>query len=159
MPVMPMSIEDLAARLEAAFRRIHDTRMRGLPILNTALSVQVVGARLYADDWFGVLITPWCMNLVWVPGADSPVRPGGQGSKQDVALPGGCCEFIASEEERVGAFAACSVFSPMGEFPDQATAVATAEAVLDGLFSEPSPSPAPVAGISRRELLRGVWGR
>ncbi|MFD2113108.1 [NiFe]-hydrogenase assembly chaperone HybE [Thiorhodococcus fuscus] len=154
---MPMSFEDLAVRLEVAFRRIHDTRMRGLPILNPALSVQVVGARLYAGDWFGVLITPWCMNLVWVPGADSSVRPGGRGSKQEVALPGGRCEFIASEEEHVGAFAACSIFSPMEGFPDQATAVATAEAVLDGLFSEPSPAPA--AGISRRELLRGVWGR
>jgi len=152
---MPMSVEDLAARLEAAFRRIHDARMRDLPILNPTLSVQVVGARLYAGDWIGVLITPWCMNLVLIPGADSSVRPGGQGSKQEVALPGGRCEFIASEEESIGVFAACSIFSPMGEFPDQASAVATAEAVLDGLFSGPSPA----TGISRRELLRGVWGR
>ncbi|EXJ15233.1 [NiFe]-hydrogenase assembly chaperone HybE [Imhoffiella purpurea] len=156
---MSVWVEDLSGRLTVAFHRIHETRMRGLPILNPALSVQVVGARAHAGDWLGVLVTPWCMNLVLIPGTDSEVRPGPQGSKLEIDLPGGRCELIASEEAGIGRFAACSIFSPMGGFPDQATAVATAEAVLDGLLSEPAHSwPTSAAGISRRDLLRGRLG-
>jgi len=50
-------------------------------------------------------------------------------------------EFIGAHENEVGAFACCSLFSPMFEFADHAAAVATACEVLT-LLRTPAPSPA-----------------
>nr|WP_280818834.1 [NiFe]-hydrogenase assembly chaperone HybE [Thiorhodococcus minor] len=145
-----------------AFERIHRERMAGLPILHPSLSVEVVGGRIFDGDWVGALVTPWTMNLVLVPGPGSAHRPGGVGIKQTLTLPGAEVETIGSEEADVGAFLACSLYSPMGAFADQATAVATAAKILEGLLPSESPRPKPLApqpdaspAISRRDLLRG----
>jgi [NiFe] hydrogenase assembly HybE family chaperone len=55
------------ARLAAAFERIHRERMAGLPILHPKLRVAAVGGRAWRGHWLGVLVTPWCMNLVLTP--------------------------------------------------------------------------------------------
>lgn len=59
-----------AAQIEAAFRRIGQERMAGLPILNPALRVEVVGVSLWQGCRLAVLITPWCMNLILLPAKD-----------------------------------------------------------------------------------------
>lgn len=156
--------EDVARRLTAAFQRIHVERMAGLPILNPGLSVQVVGGRIVDGDWIGVLITPWCMNLVLVPGTESANSPGQVGVKQEIRLPAGDVEMIGSAEADIGPFAACSLYSPMGGFADQDAAVAVAEEILSAVLGPaPGDAEAPAApgkvGISRRELLRGAFGR
>lgn len=158
-----MKVEDIAQRLTSTFQRVHDERMRGLPILNPSLRVQVVGACSFEGDWIGVLVTPWCMNLVLVPGPDSANRPGTVGVKQALRLPAGALEMIGSEEADIGPFGACSLYSPMGGFADQESAVETAERILAALLDpeppsvEPGPSPRR-PGVSRRSLLRGVFG-
>lgn len=155
----------VSRQLVARFERVQRERMAGLPILHPGLSVVVIGAREWQQDWLGMLVTPWCMNLVRIPGPGSAFVPGSVGSKQIIAFPAGEFEFIASDEEGVGPFAACSLFSPMQEFADQAVALATAEAVMAALFEpEPSSAAAPQgipaqANISRRDLLRGRLSR
>jgi [NiFe] hydrogenase assembly HybE family chaperone len=125
---------DLERRLGAAFEDIHQQRMRSLPILHPGLRVAVVGGRCWKGDWIGVLITPWSMNLVMIPGRDSAHLPGAIGSTGVIDLPAGRFDLIASEEAGVGRFAACSLFSPMQEFPDQASALETAELIMTELF-------------------------
>lgn len=165
MPIAPEQSADpprMARRLCAVVERIRRERMAGLPILHPGLSVAVIGARRWQTDWCGVLITPWCMNLVMVPGPDSDTGRGPVGSKQLCQLPAGDFELIASEEVGIGPFAACSLFSPMQVFADQAAAVATAEAVVRELFQPPAaslsnagPQPRHSADLSRRALLLG----
>ena len=165
-----IDVATVANALTAVFERVHRERMAGLPILHPGLSVAVIGARQWRQDWLGMLLTPWCMNLVIVPGSESVFASGPIGTKQLIEFPAGAFEFIASDEAEIGAFAACSMFSPMQTFVDQAGAVATAEAVMVALF-EPEPelrlesaaavpggevSPEPVSrNLSRRDLLRG----
>ena len=159
------SVLRIARQFVAGFERVQRERMAGLPILHPALSVAVIGAREWHRDWLGMLLTPWCMNLVLVPRSGSAFVPGTVGSKQVVAFPAGKFEFIASEEEGIGAFAACSMFSPMHEFADQASATATAEVVMTALFEPESAATAPTQlesarpGLSRRDLLRGRLSR
>jgi [NiFe] hydrogenase assembly HybE family chaperone len=79
-------------------------------------------------------------------------------------LPTGRFAFSVSAEPDLGTYAACSLFSPMGEFPDQKTAVAVARATLDALFEPQAAGQAARSdphgpGISRRDLLRGAFGR
>ena len=160
----------VADRLTAAFERIHRERMAGLPILQPGLAVAVVGARAWRGHWLGVLVTPWCMNLVLVPAVGSDLARDAEGMTWALSFPAGRFEFLVSTVEGLGTIAACSLFSPMHAFADQAAAEATAAAVMTTLFQsaeEPGgpgdaagrPPAAPTrVGISRRQLLRGSFG-
>jgi [NiFe] hydrogenase assembly HybE family chaperone len=137
-----------AAALAAVFRDIEATRMQGVPILNPRLRVQAVGFEPDRDEpalALGVLVTPWFINLVRLPldaageGALAAVgesRARGAGSLR--------ADFIGAHEPAVGRFEACSLFSPVLEFADQAAALATAEEVLR-LLREPAPVDAPAS--------------
>ncbi|RUW34607.1 MULTISPECIES: [NiFe]-hydrogenase assembly chaperone HybE [unclassified Mesorhizobium] len=121
--------------LESVFQRVERTSMEGIPILNPALSVRALGVRMWQGEWLAVLITPWFMNLVLLPAAGvearTRLRPG---AKEQVAFPAGRFEFIHAHEEELGAYLACSLFSPVFEFADQESAEETARQVLAELF-------------------------
>jgi len=120
--------------LSQAFNRIRQTRMAGLPFLNPALQVEAVGFRPWQQRVLGVLITPWAMNLVLLPGNDREFRSLGADVQATWAFPSGDYDFMGGEEVECGPFHFCSLFSPMAEFADQSAARATAEAVLGALF-------------------------
>ncbi|MDO9315415.1 MAG: [NiFe]-hydrogenase assembly chaperone HybE [Burkholderiaceae bacterium] len=131
------------ADLVALFAAIERTRMAGVPVLNRALRVEAVGFELVAADagdavaGLGILITPWFMNLVRLPlqrHDDSAV-----GHTQMHQMNGRALEFIGAHEPAFGSFAACSLFSPVFEFSDQAAARNTALAVLALLRAQPAP--------------------
>jgi [NiFe] hydrogenase assembly HybE family chaperone len=137
------ALQQRSTALRALFDEIRVVRMHGVPILNPALRVATVGFELMgvpaADaplSAVGILITPWFMNLVCFSLArqDQPALVGSSRT-QVVGTQG--FDFITAFEERFGNYAACSLFSPMFEFKDQATAVATAEAVLAELRRPP----------------------
>ena len=140
--------------LEQAFAHIATTRMRDVPVQNMALRVQAVGFAPQTDDTLlGVLLTPWFMNLVRLPLGEATLLAVGEKAKRQVGTEH--FEFIGAHEAGLGAFEACSLFSPMFEFADQAAAVATASEVL-ALLRAPMPQehkPPPVP--SRRGFLFG----
>jgi [NiFe] hydrogenase assembly HybE family chaperone len=121
--------------LVAAFRRIEQTRMQGLPFLNPALRIEAVGFIPWESGALGVLITPWFMNLVLLPGT-ADWRHLRVGSKVKHRFPSGCYEFTLGDEPGVGRYQSCSLFSPMHVFEDHAAAVATATEVMRGLQDE-----------------------
>lgn len=163
--------EDPAPLLEAAFRRIGEEAMAGLPILHPALAVEAIGFGRWRGDWLGVLVTPWFMNLVLVPG------PGGQwqrvapGERRFVRFPSGDYAFLGGHEPEVGEFQSCSLFSPMDRFHDQDEVRLVARAALAALFAAPAAA-APAADVrdapqtasparpmSKREFLGTLLGR
>lgn len=152
---------EAAARLEKAFQGILETRMEGVPILNPALSVEAVGLRAWQGHWIGALVTPWFINLVMLPG-DGPWRSVPDRDSVWYAFPAGRFEFIAGSERSLGSYHACSLFSPVSEFGDQATARETARVALESLFDpsllgESPPSADPDGPqMSRRDFLRGA---
>lgn len=128
----------LRVQICARYRKIERTRMAGLPMLNPALEVACFGFERQGEPArpLGVLVTPWCMNLMLLPGEDDDWARRAVGEKQMITLPSGHYEFIHAEDAELGRFASCSLFSPMAEFEDQAAAEATAEAVLAALFAD-----------------------
>lgn len=148
----------LAARLkslEAAFRHIAATRMDGVPVLNPRLGVQAVGFEISEDGHhaLGVLVTPWFMNLLRLPlPGDAPPLALRAVAARDIGTRR--LDFIGAFEPGVGAFEACSLFSPMFEFVNQAAAVATAQEALRELRAA-SRAPAQPA---RRGFLLGRSG-
>jgi [NiFe] hydrogenase assembly HybE family chaperone len=143
--------ENPTTTLEAVFRHIAATRMAGVAILNPALEVEAVGFRNWRDDWVGVLITPWFMNLICLPGPASAWESRSSGSKQDVDLPSGSYEFLAAHEDELGAYLTSSLFSPMFDFQSMDQAREVAQASLAEMFTpaqaeaaEPGHVPSPV---------------
>jgi [NiFe] hydrogenase assembly HybE family chaperone len=132
----------LASSLLSAFQHIAATRMAGVALVNPALSVETVDFRDWNGDAVGVLITPWCMNLICLPGQEAEWTAWGSGTRHDLALPGGDYEFLTAEEEAVGPYLSASLFSPMFEFTDMDQAREVARAVLAEVFK---PVPAPLA--------------
>lgn len=118
------------------FRRIHLERMRGLPLLNERLVVETVGFQPWQGRSLGVLITPWFMNLILLPSDEDRWQDLPIGAKMTHPFPSGDYEFILADESSIGRYQLCSLFSPMFDFADQAAAVATAEAVMEGLMDE-----------------------
>ncbi|OOZ35993.1 [NiFe]-hydrogenase assembly chaperone HybE [Solemya velesiana gill symbiont] len=103
--------EYLTKGLEEVYNRILYTRMQDIPVVNPSLEVKAVDFQLWHGRCFGVLITPWFMNLILLPNE-------------------------GDEWEGIGRYQSCSLFSPMFEFADQETAVAAAEAVMAGVMDE-----------------------
>lgn len=149
-------------RIERFFARVHRERMAGLPILNPRLAVRLVGPRQWQERWVGVLVTPWTMNLIALPGPRCSDPPGAFGTKRDLDFPAGRCEFITATDPELGPHETCSLFSPMDAFADQADALGVAGTILTRLFepatAPPAPDPSAARGLSRRGLLRTVLG-
>jgi [NiFe] hydrogenase assembly HybE family chaperone len=156
------------AVLETAFRHIARQRMAGVPILNPALTVEAVGFRPWGDHWLGVLVTPWFMNLWLMPRVVASWQPIAVGATRHHVFPAGVFEFIGGLEPTIGDYQACSLFSPMFDFPSPAdahdTAVAALEALFDpahresgetGLVASPPQGVAPAAaGVTARPLSK-----
>ncbi|HEB93834.1 MAG TPA: [NiFe]-hydrogenase assembly, chaperone, HybE [Gammaproteobacteria bacterium] len=170
----------LSQGLERAFRRIQQARMRHMPVINDDLRVEAVGFRSWQGHSLGVMVTPWFMGLMLIPREGDDWSGLRMAEKCIHEFPSGAYEFTVGEEDGIGRFQMCTLFSPMSQFADQQTAVATAEAVLRGLIgeerrgsaaatdisgegntTEPAASPQRLEErpLSRRDLLRGRFLR
>ncbi len=125
-----------ARKLETDFTEIWNGKMRDVPLVNPLLHVQAVGFRAYEGRALGVLVSPWFMNLILLPGEGEDWSGLTSGAKEILSFPSGDYEFIHNTREMVGGYKACSLFSPMGEFRTQAQAVDVAQAVMLALFDE-----------------------
>lgn len=152
--------------LTETFRAIQHERMAGLPFLNPALSVEAIGFTPFHNHWLGILITPWSMNLMLLPGADEGWLDLHESQRQQWHFPAGNLKFVAAHEAAIGSYQQCPLFNTMHQFAAQENARGAANAALQALFeaaaptlAEPSP-PQPLADIrtkplSKRDFLRG----
>jgi [NiFe] hydrogenase assembly HybE family chaperone len=151
---MKVWTHDPSASLCEVFNTIARGSMAGLPICNPALRVEAVGFRRTAHGhWAGLMITPWAINLLCLPGSDAGWPALAAGSKHDWHFPSGDYEFIVAGEERLGVYHLCSLFSPALEFADHEQARLIALATVQALFAEAIAPPAPVTTSSRRAFL------
>jgi len=166
-----MPLAEAVGQLTAAFERIAATRMAGLPMNNPALRVAAVGFRpSHENHLVGVLITPWAINLMLLAAKPSRDLHLAADCRQAWDFPSGSYDFMGGEEAECGAYQFCSLFSPVFEFPDQATAETTANEVMNALFLDVEANvdhqeAARMSGrsvlqvpTSRRGFLRGVIG-
>jgi [NiFe] hydrogenase assembly HybE family chaperone len=128
-------MSDPAGRLQAVFENIAATRMTGVPILNPALRVEVVGFRLWEGRWVGVLVTPWTINLVLLPGDGAPLEPLQLDEKRTWIFPSGAYEFMGLNEPVLGVCHLCPLISPVTEFSSHDEALAFASEIASALFS------------------------
>ena len=138
------------------FRTVARERMQGLPIVNPRIDVETVGFRDLGQHRFGVLIAPWFMNMILLPGTDD-WSDLAQGTAVTITLPDGDYDFTVTRDENSAEnYLSAILFRTMADFPDQATARAVAEEIVERLHENKDPQP-PVdeRRISRRGLLSG----
>lgn len=161
-------------RLEAVFTDIANTRMAGLPICNGAMRVQAVGFREWQEHWVGVLITPWTISLVLMPGDKTPLKTLGADEKMTWTFPSGDYEFMGLNDPALGTCQICSLISPVNDIGCHEDAVGIAGQVMEALFASErsdqmrdaerkvkleaarlSGEPVKDKTLSRRDFLRG----
>ncbi|MGZ8273320.1 MAG: [NiFe]-hydrogenase assembly chaperone HybE [Burkholderiaceae bacterium] len=174
-PLLP----DPSPCLTAAYRSIAQ-RMDGLNFVNAAIEVEAVGFAPWESHWLGVMVTPWCINLMLLPRDVSAWTSLPQGEKLCYRFPAGDYDFISSRDETVGEYQMCSLISPVLELPDHATAREVA-ALARAALLDPANAPVPEvpkeaedepgtgafeqlekqaqAPMSKREFLRGRFLR
>lgn len=124
------------AQLVADFR-VHGPRSDAdIRTQNAALQVEAVGFRRHGESLVGVLVTPWFMNLLLLPGGGEDWSPAAPGTVQHVRMPSGTYEFLQARRPVLGEYKLCTLFSPMDEFSSQGQAVAVAETVMRALFED-----------------------
>ena len=165
-----------SAALIEAYRRIAAERSDGIPFSNPRLTVDGVGFRDFEGQQVGVLITPWCMNLVVLEDEEFCAAESADPSDQEPAdafaeekrsfrFPGGEYEFVRAILENIPRHHALALFTSVEAFPDMPTARAVAEETLRRLLApaaDDAPGDRSEAGedalaarpVSRRTLLR-----
>ncbi|MCM8596862.1 [NiFe]-hydrogenase assembly chaperone HybE [Accumulibacter sp.] len=169
----PEATSSPAAHLEAMYLRRWTTRIRELPFVNLALSVETIGFRRWSrvstpsgpgaapprlagtaewslpgdGDWLGSVVTPWLISLVLVPGSARAWPVLGSGDRCRLVFPVGPLDFIFDQDAtaEVPEILYCPLFSPPGQFGSQAAARAAAAAALEALCRSPGP---PASGRS-----------
>jgi [NiFe] hydrogenase assembly HybE family chaperone len=127
-------IENPAPTVERAFQAVYLHRMQDIPLCNHALRVEALGFRRTDDGWLGVVVTPWFMNLVLIPARGARWTHMLPGAKRVHRFASGAYELFGNEEDGVGEYQYCSLFSPMGGFSAHDEARAVAQAALDLLI-------------------------
>jgi [NiFe] hydrogenase assembly HybE family chaperone len=150
-----------AEAVEEAFFRIQREQMADVPILNPALSVAAVDFQRWQGHWLGIVVTPWCMSMLLVPGSAENWVSTGENVRRFVKFPAGDFAFLGSAEAELGEYQSCPLFSPMGKFSSQSEASMTARASLIALLTDPqkaqdgekSEKTAGEPSLSRRRFL------
>ena len=133
--------------LAAAFERIARTRMADMPLCNPALRVEALDFRPWGGASVGVLVTPWCINLVLLP--EQPARALSADERRAVQFPSGSYEFMGGEAPECGPFQFCPLYSPPEEFVSQEQAQEVGREVMKQLFQT-------TERLSRRALITGA---
>ena len=142
---------DTIAKMVQQFETIYVEHMQNLPVVNKALQVEAVGFHDYHGDQLGVLITPWFMNLILLPGVDS-WSGSKQGDTASIDFPSRRIEFAVSHDKMLGTYLSAVAFRGVVELDDQSKARKLAFEVLSDLMKPPRNE----RTVSRRDLLTGL---
>jgi [NiFe] hydrogenase assembly HybE family chaperone len=129
-------LDQITQTIQQTFEHILQHNMQGIPILNPAIKVQVLGFQHWQGRVLGVVITPWMMNLVLLPGDDEDWSQMELGHKQPHEFPSRSYKFMVNDIEGIGPCQTYSMCSPMREFSSHQQAVQVAQDFLDGLMEE-----------------------
>jgi [NiFe] hydrogenase assembly HybE family chaperone len=134
-PVAQKIIDKKTAMLVAAFDHIHKERMFDVPILNDKVQVAVIGFQQWQNSYICIMITPWFMNLMLLPGEEENWDDMRETTASRHTFPSGNYEFLVGFEPDIGKYQMCSLFSPMFEFADNEAAVETAQVAIRELMN------------------------
>ncbi len=146
-------IDDKVTILESAFNKIYKERMHDIPIINDKIEVRVIGFQQWQNSYLCIMITPWFMNLMLLPGKTENWDEKRETTANTHTFPSGNYQFLVGFEPGIGKYQMCSLFSPMFEFSDNDAAVETAKVAITELMNKENTEE---ADIDSRQL-EAIW--
>lgn len=145
-----------AQLLENAFSIIAEGEMSTLPFYRAQIPVRACGFTLFEQQWCGVMLTPWMLSLVILPGPQQFWQRKAVGEKLALELPCGNVTFTVSELAGCGQYLSRSLKSPLDEWLDMNQALALAEESARMALTVPVTDSDAPANPARRVLF---WPR
>ena len=102
--------------------------------VNPRLKCSSVGFCRYRGDWLGIVITPWLMDLVLLPGGGELWGDIPPGQRRYVDLPQGTVAFSTAECPELGSYQHSPLLASVATLPDMATAISLANEVMAGIW-------------------------
>jgi [NiFe] hydrogenase assembly HybE family chaperone len=161
--------EERIRQMVQRFRHIGETAMRDLPIYNHALQVEAIGFELTKAGWFGVLITPWFINVMLLSAQKQKTKVP-LGEKVTHQLPSGEHKFSVGEDDELGRYDFLTLASPTLRYKSHQAAREAAQKALNKLHTPPEQAGMEISeqplhfvqaeqkGKARRAFLRGLVG-
>lgn len=146
--------------LVEAYGRVAARDMSSLPGYNPRLRLEAVGFREWEGHLLGVLIAPWFLNLVLLPGAQDDWSDLAREEGTEWKFPADKIVFNPCMLEGPGLHLTAPLFTDLTAFPDQATARAVGLEVMRRLFeADEGPEEQAAAAGAARLLDRPVSRR
>ena len=125
-------------------------------MLHPRVHVQAVGFHKWKYFWLGIIVTPWCMNVILAKGQPSKWKSIPEGRRLHYPFPAGMYDFISVKDRILGEYQMCSLMSPLEEVvSDHEMAVEIAKAALEELMKpEQEPEFPPFSRKSTRKPSR-----
>ena len=157
-----VAIAKLEKRLGKLVRRFETLSpgMADLPLYNDKVAVEAVDFLPFGEIGLGALVTPWFINLVFLPLDPVPYDVNSVGQTVLADLPAGQRSFVLGGDEVTGLFWAHSIMSPLPPKTTHAGAIALARSALASVLTIPDEETDPEAQKppvpkSRREIILG----
>ncbi len=155
-------LDRACATLLDGYRAVAAGDMSALPGFTPELTLEAVGFREWEGHGLGVLIAPWFMNLILLPGPDDDWTTVDPREGCEWKLPTELIVFHPCALEGPGLHLTAPLFTDLRGFSDQDTARAVAREVMRHLFEPGAESEPASAGatrllekpVSRRGLFR-----
>jgi len=143
----------IVKRLESTFNYIFKERMADVPITNDKIEVRAIAFQRWQESYLGVMITPWFMNLMLLPGKSENWDDKQELSTNTYTFPSGNYQFLTGFEPDIGKYQMCSLFSPMFVFSDNNAAIETAETVMKELMNTENIEEAEI----KTQQIENIW--
>lgn len=144
-----------AALLEQTFTEIAQGEMQTLPFFRAQVPVRALGFQCYEGQWVGVMLTPWMLSILVLPGPDQVWDSRPLGERLGLSLPFGNAVFHVSEIGAIGQYLSCSLMSPLDPAMSAEQALQLATDVSRQVLAIPVADVDAPQNLSRRALLSG----
>ncbi|MDL2059538.1 [NiFe]-hydrogenase assembly chaperone HybE [Mesosutterella sp. AGMB02718] len=135
----------------AGFRKIANTRMKGVPICNPKLHVSTLPFRLVDGQWIGGVVTPWSLLVIRACATPAGWERIAETKVGSIELPGGDFSFMCVRDLEMGEYQSCSLLSPTWEVGDQETAEAVVRISLETMLTAPDGQDEAAPGTPRAD--------
>ena len=99
--------------VQAAFERVSKQSMHDLSFLHPTMGIYASEFALFENQWVGVVITPWMLSAMILPGPNQYWPHRAIGEKLGLILPYGEMTYTVGELEGLTQYLACSLMSPL----------------------------------------------
>lgn len=141
-----------APLLVTQYERIAREQMCELPFYHSSMPIAVESV-LFEGQWLGVVLTPWMLSVVVLPGPDQLWPRRISSERLVLRLPCGEMTFMVGDLPRSGQLLACSLMSPLDPHLGAEEGRGLVTSTLKMLLSLPVQQGAGGVDLGRRRLF------